>query len=214
MIADFLQQDALAGGCGKMPGGLSHRGIGPGRLPRPEASGDKGSQQRQRERTGRDPAGPGEQPPKTHRAGFGWTDDLRTQLPPNFGAVTFRAFRSRERVHGRQNPMERPEVRPAEFAGFEVLRQVGAAGRLAVVVEDELFLAQVVHSVAFTTGSSARRIFCTARKMLCLVALGPVLSTRPMASIDSPSKCRSTNAVRSIGVSCSIAASTFCRTSK
>ena len=59
-----------------------------------------------------------------------------------------------------------------------------------------------------TNGSSAARIFRTARKMLCLVALVRRLSVCPISSIDMPSKCRSVNAARSIGLSRSIASTT------
>ena len=49
---------------------------------------------------------------------------------------------------------------------------IRAVERLAVVMQHELFFAEMVHK-ELTTGSSAFRSFCTARKMLCLAALAP-----------------------------------------
>src|SRR5439155_3270572 len=155
-----------------------------------------------------------EQAPEIGLAKSGRLGELRPHLPPDFRAITLRPIRNRQRLDGRQDPLKGLVIRPARFAAFEVLRDLVTARSLPVMVEDELIFVQVVHGIAFNTGSSARRIFCTARKMLCLVALGPVPRARPISSIDRPSKWRSTNAVRSIGVSCSITASTFCRTSK
>ena len=54
-------------------------------------------------------------------------------------------------------------------------------------------------------GCSSRRIFRTARKMLCFVALVFSPSIRAISSIDSPSKWRSVKAARSISVSSAIA---------
>ena len=66
-------------------------------------------------------------------------------------------------------------------------------GCLSVVVEQELFFTDVFHvRPELITGSSARRIFRTARKMLCLVALARWPSTRPISRMDIPSKWRST----------------------
>ena len=54
-------------------------------------------------------------------------------------------------------------------------------------------------------GWSSRRIFRTARKMLCLVAEVFSPSFPPISPIDSPSKWRSVNVARSISVSSAIA---------
>ena len=60
--------------------------------------------------------------------------------------------------------------------------------QLAVVVEHQLVFVWVAHDDVVTNGSSAARIFRTARKMLCLVALVRRLSVCPISSIDMPSK--------------------------
>ena len=70
--------------------------------------------------------------------------------------------------------------------------------RVIRVIRGSWFSIQsVVCSSVATNGSSAARIFRTARKMLCLVAFVLRPSDRLMSSIELPSKWRRTNAARS-----------------
>jgi len=66
-----------------------------------------------------------------------------------------------------------------------------------------LVFGDVRNESVLITGPSARRIFATARKMLCLVAAGFCPSVALISSIDCCSRCRSVKAARSSGVSAS-----------
>src|SRR6185312_123336 len=92
---------------------------------------------------------------------------------------------------------------------------VGAAGRtlcqmltnlhfvvgVAVVVQYDLFFAEMCHFEGLANGSSCCRSFCTARNTLFLAALVFRFNVLLISSMDRPSMCRMVNATRSAGVS-------------
>ena len=75
----------------------------------------------------------------------------------------------------------------AVAARFEMVLDVGAAARFAVVVEDEIVFVVVRHAWRLRTGSSATLSFFTALNTLCFAALVPRPSARLISSIDRPS---------------------------
>ena len=58
---------------------------------------------------------------------------------------------------------------------------------VSVVMRYELFLFEVLHRAVLTAGSNAVRIFCTARKILCLAAPVFTFNDAAISSTDRPS---------------------------
>ena len=95
-----------------------------------------------------------------------------------------RIFSRQKRVRHQQAFEAGAAVCAGEEMGFD---RCGIGG-LAVVVKDELIFVQVFHRRELIRGSSATRIFRTARKILCFAALVWSPRTCPTSSMDIPSK--------------------------
>src|SRR5258707_14652404 len=90
-----------------------------------------------------------------------------------------------------------------------MLGDLAAVLGVAIEVQHDLFLRQMVHFVWLVSGSSCCRSFCTARKTLFLAALGFSFKVWLISSIDLPSMCRMVKATRSGGVSRPMACAIF-----
>src|SRR5580658_4358713 len=111
----------------------------------------------------------------------------QTQAAPYLRAISGVALRYRRGVHHVEHALQTGILGAAGFAGVQMRAHPGRAVAFAVVIQDELFFGQVIHDAELTKGSSARRSFWTARKMLCLAALGCTPRVRPMSSMHMPS---------------------------
>ncbi len=124
---------------------------------------------------------------------------------PHLRAVFGGALRHGQPIHDVEHALQRGVVRPAFAAFFQMLlmwrgcRSAAVIVAFAVVIQNQLFFTQVIHFAVLAKGSRALLNFCTARNTLCLAAPGWQPSTRLTSSMHMPSKCRSTNAVRSEG---------------
>src|SRR5277367_1582670 len=74
------------------------------------------------------------------------------------------------------------------------------------LISDQLFFREVFHLRPPAIGVSDRRSLLTARKTACLAELLVIFSAAAISAMGMSSMCRKVNAVRSIGVSSSIAA--------
>src|SRR5579872_2546356 len=193
VIADGYQQDALAH---LLLIGRRLSSFGAMR----ETSSQKPSQHQHRRRGRPDP--PGENAPALARA------KLPPDALPDGFAIPGAPLGDWGRIHCVQHQLQGAELGAALLASSQMLLDSARFSGLAVIKERQLFFAQVIHVVVPATGSKLLRSFCTARKILCLVAFVPVPSASPISAIDKPSKCRSTNALRSWALSRSSAALT------
>src|ERR1039458_8177533 len=109
------------------------------------------------------------------------------QAAPDLRAVIGVALRHGRRIHDIEHALQTGVLRAAGFAGVQMRADRRRAVAFAVVIQNELFFGQVIHDAELTKGSSARRSFWTARKMLCLAALGCTPRVRPMSSMHMPS---------------------------
>src|SRR3954447_16346987 len=124
---------------------------------------------------------------------------MPAQVMPNGRFVIVRTPRHRH-FHTAEHRIQLREVRATLLALVQVLRNRRAVfSAFSVIVQSELFVCEVLHFADLTNGPSAVRIFCTARKMQFFVAPSAIPNVLPISSIELPSKCRITNAVRSDG---------------
>src|SRR5205085_580228 len=95
------------------------------------------------------------------------------------------------------------ELGAATLAFSQVILHFQHGGRIAVEMLCELFVAQMLahHALPITSGPSALRNLRTARLIPCLAEPSLNLSAPLISAIEQPSKCRITNAVRSMAVS-------------
>src|SRR5436309_5243399 len=112
----------------------------------------------------------------------------RPQALPDLASVALRTFWNLQRIRRRQDTAQAFEAGAAVGAGGEMGCDRCRIGGLAVVVKDELIFVQVFHRSELIRGSSATRIFRTARKMLCFAAPAWSPRTCPTSSMDIPSK--------------------------
>src|SRR5438876_5408932 len=112
----------------------------------------------------------------------------RPQALPDLASVVFRTLRDLQRIRGGQDAAQAFEAGAAVCAGGEMRCDRCRIAGLAVVVKDKLIFVQVFHRRELIRGSSATRIFRTARKILCFAALVWSPRTCPTSSMDIPSK--------------------------
>src|ERR1017187_5942560 len=181
---------------------------------RVHTAGDERHHQQRRE--SRHGAGPTPRASQTPPAAAGRQSAF--DAPPDFAAVLLAAHRNGQSIHHVEHALQGGVMRPAVVALVEVLLRGEGVDLLAVVMQDQLFFAQMVHHLfhdraALTTGSRPRRNFCTARNTLCLAAPGWHPSTRLTSSIHMPSKWRNTKADLSVALRSPMAAVSRSRTS-
>src|SRR5258708_1331362 len=134
------------------------------------------------------------------------TSQPPAEVVPDLRAVVVGALWNRQIIDECEHTAEGVVLGAAVRAGIQV--QLGRSRFDAVVViavQDELLFIQVLHGLDLTKGSSDSRNLRTARKIVCLAALTWIPSVLPISSTGIPSKWRSTNALRSLPVSCSMA---------
>src|ERR1039458_7683945 len=127
---------------------------------------------------------PGQAPPEPPAA------ERWPQTVPDLRAVIGVALRHRRRIHHVEHALQTGILCAARFAGVQMRADPRRAVAFAVVIQNELFFGQVIHDAELTKGSSARGSFWTARKMLCLAALGCTPRVRPMSSMHMRSEER------------------------
>src|SRR5262249_14296300 len=114
--------------------------------------------------------------------------DAMLDALPDAGAVIGRAVRYRQRIDHVEDALQPAIGGPALATLFQVAFHGEGFALFAVVVQDQLFYAEMIHRDTLTRGSRARLSFCTARKTLCLAAPGWHSRIWLTSSIHMPSK--------------------------
>ncbi len=112
----------------------------------------------------------------------------RLQALPDLVSVALRTRGDLQRIRDGQDTAQVFEPGAAVCAGGEMEFDRSWIGSLAIVMKDELIFVQVFHRRELIKGSSATRIFLTARNILCFAALACSPRTCPTSSMDIPSK--------------------------
>src|SRR5205823_5931280 len=98
--------------------------------------------------------------------------ELVLDAPPHLAAVLRPALRHGHGIDYIEHALQRTVERAALLASLEVLFGGEGFPLLPVIMQYQLFFAEMAHLAVLTKGSSARRSFCTARNTLCLAAPG------------------------------------------
>src|SRR5262245_2715380 len=124
-----------------------------------------------------------------------------TDVQPGFLLENRRRFRHFDGSNVAQEPLHALKLAAAPPARRQMQADLVFAIGVAVVMENDLFFAQVIHRATLANGSSCRRNFRTARKIVFLAALFFSFSVWLISSTERPSIWRMVNATRSTAVS-------------